>query len=47
MESGQERIVARERFRGSEEAVDGSKKRMRKGCWDAVAIVLNCWAATD
>ena len=27
-------MVARDRLRASGEAVEGSKKRMRRGCWE-------------
>lgn len=35
-------MVARERLRASGEAVAGSKKRIRRGCWEEVDILGEC-----
>ena len=41
-------MVARERLRASGEAVEGSKKRIRRGWWEEVDILGEClWRAED
>lgn len=39
--------MARERLRASGEAVEGSKKRIRRGWWEEVDILGVCWERAE